>query len=197
MSGIRSRVARLTLLALAPSLIAPTLAAGPAQAAGSQVKSPTWDCPFGGPRPPLDPNSLYYVDIYSLVSSTQTFLVADSRIVINTLDTAASATFTSSQSRTFTLQFTFGTANRVSEMLTLNFGATVVFSQSTSIGVTASAMVAPHSSLLGEYGVAGFDVAYDVNRYQVSANVFCKKISTTRGTASTPTTAEGWRIRTV
>jgi hypothetical protein len=197
MSGIRSRVARLTLVALAAGLIAPTLGGGPAQAGGRQVKSPTWNCPFGGPRPPLDPNSLYYVDIYSLVSSTQTFLVADSRIVINTLDTAASATFTSSQSRTFTLQFTVGTAARVSEMLTLNFGTTVVFSLSTSIGVSASATVAPHSSLLGEYGVAGFDVTYDVNRYQVTANVFCKKISTTRGTASTPTTTEGWRIRTV
>jgi hypothetical protein len=197
MSGIRSRVASLTLVTLAAGLIAPTLGAGPAQAGARQVTSPTWDCPFGGPRPPLDPNSLYYVDIYSLVSSTQTFLVADSRIVINTLDTAANATFTSSQSRTFTLQFTVGTAARVSEMLTLNFGTTVVVSQSTSIGVNASATVPPHSSLLGEYGVAGFNVTYDVNRYQVTANVFCKKISTTRGTASAPTTVEGWRIRTV
>jgi hypothetical protein len=197
MLRIRSRVASLALVALAAGLIAPPLGAGPAQAGGSQVSSVTWDCPFGGPRPPIDPNSLYYVDIYTLVSSTQTFLVADSRIVVNTLDTAASATFTSSQSRTFTIQFTVGTAARVSEMLTVNLSATVVSSQTTSIGVNATATVPPHSSLLGEYGVVGFDVTYDVNRYQVSANVFCKKISTTRGTASAPTTTEGWRIRTV
>jgi hypothetical protein len=197
MLRIRSRVASLALMALAAGLIAPPLGAGPAEAAGAQTDSLTWDCPFGGPHVPLDPNSLYYVDIYSLVSSTQTFLVADSRIVINTLDTAASATFTSSQSTTFTLQFTVGTATRVSELLTVNVSAAIVVSRTTAIGVNATATVPPHSSLLGEYGVAGFDAVYDINRYQVTANVFCKKISTTRGTATAPTTTEGWRIRTV
>jgi hypothetical protein len=60
---VDSRVARLVVVALAFGLGAPLVGTGPAAAAstgGGSVDSVGWNCPFGGPTLPLDPNSHYF-----------------------------------------------------------------------------------------------------------------------------------------
>jgi hypothetical protein len=191
---LRRLCSRAAVFTLVAGLAASLLVTAPVSASTS---SPFWNCPFGGPQPPLDPSSIYYVDVYTLVSATPTFLVADSRIVVNTLDTPISATFTSSQSRTFTITASIGSTIRLGETLTATIGSSITLSKTTQVGVSTTATVAPRSSLLGEYGAAGFNVVYDINVYKVTARVFCSLDRSTRGTGTAPTTTEGWRVRTV
>ena len=140
---------------------------------------------------------------YTVVSSTRTFDVADSRIVYNDTDTTASGSFTATQSRTFAFTFTFGVQGPLVGKINASLGLSISLSYTTAIGVTATAPVPPHGAVIGEYGVQAFDIVYHAQLFRmlidersgtqqrrcVSYQVIANQ------TAHAPTSLEGWRVR--
>lgn len=133
---------------------------------------------------------------YDVVSSTPTFYVSDARVVDNSLDTPITATFTSAQSRTYTVTVTVGTSTQLVKKLQTNVSVSIVESRSTSIGVNATATVAAHSRVIGNYGVEGFDIVYDAQSVwkRADSTGICIDQGTQRASTSAPTYVEGWRI---
>jgi hypothetical protein len=139
----------------------------------------------------------------TLVSAAPTFLVADARSVQNDLDTPVSVTFTSQQSLTTSVTTNVGTSASLFDFLTVNVSTSIVQSRTTSIGVSTTATVAPHTRLLGQYGVEAFNVVYDVQTLRLitpaatappSTNTGCQDRGTQRLATTAPTVVEGWRL---
>jgi hypothetical protein len=136
-----------------------------------------------------------------VISATSTFYVADSRIVVNDTDNDASATFTSQQSRTYSIGTT-GTAgfSGLLGFLQASVSSTVTQSTTSSLGVSTTATVPAHSSLIGDYGVQAYDVTfmgYEVIRRSIGG---CWVHKNTMGHETeytpAPTYIQGWRLRT-
>lgn len=146
----------------------------------------------------------------NLVSSSPAFLVSDGRSVQNDLNTPISATFTSQVSKTHSITVTVGTSADLRDWLQLNVSTQIVSSRTTAIGVSATTEVPPHSRVLGEYGLEGFDVTYDVQTLFATkfgygsetippspsggGVVQCQDDGTQRVTTEAPTFIEGWRF---
>jgi hypothetical protein len=136
----------------------------------------------------------------SIVSVNSTFEVADSRIVVNDLDTSAMATFTSQVSRTFTIAVTSGASfNNLFGFLNLNVSNTITSSTTTQLGVSTTTTVPAHSAVIGDYGVEAFDVTfmgYEVNRRSIGG-CWVKESSMGHEVEYTPapTYIQGWRLR--
>lgn len=136
----------------------------------------------------------------SVVSASQTFYVADSRIVVNDLDTPVTATFTSQQSRTFSIGATSGVSfSNLGGFLGINISSTITSSTTTAIGVSTTGTVPPHSAVIGDYGVQAYDVTfmgYVVNRRSIGG---CWVHEDTMGHeveyTPAPTYIQGWRLR--
>jgi hypothetical protein len=185
---------RIGVLAAMFALLAP-LAIGHSPGAAQAVG--LWNCPFGGPSVPIDPNYVAYVKLFSLASSTPKFDVADTRIVINDTDNPATGTFTAQRSRTFTLTVTAGaSASDLLGFLQVNVSASIQLQVSTSTTVATTGQVPPHSQLIGEYGIQAFDVVFNITTYQILAHVSCRAIGVQQSTAYAPTNNQGWRLRT-
>lgn len=137
----------------------------------------------------------------SIVSSSTTFDVADSRIVDNQLDSPVTATFTSQQSRTFSIAVQSGvTFTGLLGFLNANISATITQSTTTQLGVSTTATVPAHSSVIGDYGVEAYNVTfmgYEVIRRSIGG---CWVHKNTMGHeveyTPAPTYIEGWRLRT-
>jgi hypothetical protein len=138
-----------------------------------------------------------YVEQYSLVASTPTFNVADTRIVINDTDDPATATFTAQRSRTFSLTVGAGaSASGLLDFLQVSVSTSIVMSVTTATSVSTTGQVPPHSQLIGEYGVQAFTVTYDITTYRIVARMACEPYSVQRNTTNAPTNIQGWRLRT-
>lgn len=136
-----------------------------------------------------------------VVSSTQTFTVADSRIVDNTLPYDVSATFTSQQSRTVEIGVTGGVSfSGLFGFLSANVSSTITQSTTTSLGVSTTVNVPANSRVIGDYGVETYDVTfmgYEVIRRSIGG---CWVHKNTMGHeveyTPAPTYIQGWRMRT-
>lgn len=192
----RTRFWVLMILSLLASALSTPLTPGTAHA------NMFWQCPFPAPYIPMVfPVGLSWTETrYSLVSATPTFDVSESKVVINATDSTITGTFTSQRSVTFTLQVTVGAAIPVRDFLTVNLSSTIVLSNTTATGVSASGPVPPGGRLIGEYGVEAFDVTYDLTTYRVRVVLpmvpACEVASVQRGSTNAPTSIEGWRLRT-
>jgi hypothetical protein len=145
-----------------------------------------------GPSASMEPHSVRDV--------RTTFLSSESRVVVNDLDSPATATFTSTVSQTFSLSASGGVSlTKLLPFLTLNVSASITSSTTTTIGVGASAPVPPHSSVVGEYGVLAYDVTYDVYLVNRRADQICYvsggTVGSTVWTVTAPTNLQGWRVR--
>jgi hypothetical protein len=136
----------------------------------------------------------------SVVSASSTFQVADSRVVVNDLDTPVTATFTSQVSRTFTIAVTSGVSfNNLAGFLNINVSSTITSSTTTQIGVSTTATVPAHGSVIGDYGVEAYDVTF--NGYVVIRRSIggCWVNANTMGHSTeftpAPTYIQGWRLR--
>lgn len=143
--------------------------------------------------------AIYTGFVYSVNSATPTFLASDARQVSNGLSTPITVTLTSQVSQTYQITTTTGYANELTDTLTVNVSTAIVASRTTAIGVNVQATVPPLSSILGEYGLHGYNVNYDVTPYISTGQDFprnvCSRQDTQRGlTATAPTHVEGWRI---
>jgi len=135
-----------------------------------------------------------------VISANETFRVTESRIVVNDLDAPATATFSSQESHTFSVGATSGfTFNNLAGFLNINVSSTITSSTTTQIGVTASTTVAPHSAVIGDYGVNVYDVTfmgYLINRRSIGG---CWVHESTMGHEEqftpAPTFIQGWRLR--
>jgi len=142
----------------------------------------------------------YHSYTFTLVAASPTFNVSDSRVAINDLDTPISVTFTSSQSRTFTISATASMTAKLAEWLSLTVSGTITRSRTTQIGVSVTASVAPHTTIQGDYGVQAYNAIYQVHTDEmlIWSNPFhltCSDLGTAQQSVNAPTTVEGWRVR--
>ncbi|MFS8198234.1 hypothetical protein ACLVWQ_06060 [Streptomyces sp. CWNU-52B] len=135
---------------------------------------------------------------YVVNSVTPDFLVSEQRVVNNGTSSPISATFTSSQSKTFTLTVSTGANVSFFNFLTANVSASITTSTTTTTGVSATAPVPAFGRVVGQYGVEAFHVAYTMNFYHDYGNnppgPLCSLESSTQGTSVAPTTNTGWRV---
>ncbi|GAA1034898.1 hypothetical protein GCM10009557_40950 [Virgisporangium ochraceum] len=193
--GVGRRLGWLGLVAvLVANLLTVALGGAPASAAGVACPDVQWT--HVGGRPPN-----WRGHVYTLHAVTPTFNVSDARTVINGLDTPASATFTSQQSRTYELSVTAGFSASFFGFLTANVSATIVQSRTTSIGVSATATVPAHGRVDGQYGIEAYNITYTAHQYRfIGSNLpppgkkSCIDEGVKSGTTNAPTTVEGWRL---
>jgi hypothetical protein len=162
----------------------------------ASASPPQVPCPASVAQPL--PSGIYipppqYFRQYTLVSATPTFNASDGRFVDNGLDQTIPATFTSSQSRTFSIVVSVGVDREVGDFLKVNVSSQITQSRTTAIGVNVTVNVPPRSTVLGEYGIRAFDVVYDVHTIKKYIGR-CYDEGTQRGSTNAPTIAEGWRF---
>ncbi|MFE6281116.1 hypothetical protein [Streptomyces sp. NPDC057877] len=141
--------------------------------------------------------SYWGADEYVVNSSQPTFLVAEERSVSNHTDSVATATFTSSVSRTYGLTFTVGVSSTLFQKLTTSVSASITTSTTTTTGVSASAPVPAHGRVIGQYGVEAYSVNYTLNSYTSYSDLpggNCSLSQSTQGTSVAPTVYTGWRV---
>ncbi|KAA0942569.1 hypothetical protein [Streptomyces apricus] len=141
--------------------------------------------------------SYWAAEEYVVNSSQPTFLVAEERSVSNNTDTVATATFTSSVSRTYSLTVTVGVSLTLFEKLTTSVSASITTSTTTTTGVSAGASVPAHGRVVGQYGVEAYNVNYSVNTYESYSSTpgeNCSRTSSSQGTTVAPTVYTGWRV---
>jgi len=133
---------------------------------------------------------------YTILAATPTFYASDGRVVENNLDSPISATFTSSQSQTYTVTVNVGFTSQLVQNLQTSVSTSITSSRTTAIGVNAAVTVPPHSRVLGLYGVEAYDVTYDAHRVWRHAgnSSVCFDQGIRRGSTPAPTIVEGWRF---
>jgi hypothetical protein len=177
-----------------------TMVLGPGAAHADGIACPNIaraDWTLSGGRPPR-----WIGYAYTLRTVTPTFNVSDARTVSNQLDTPATATFTSQQSRTYSISVTAGTSASLWGFLTANVSTTIVQSRTTTLGVTATVTVPPHGQVNGLYGVDAYSITYDAHRYlHIGSSApkpgdrSCADEGMVYGqTTNAPTYLEGWRL---
>jgi hypothetical protein len=150
---------------------------------------------------PVQPGSISLIGYrdYQLVSATPTFDVVESRTAQNDLDAPISATFTSSLSRTVTMTVTIGVTAKFNDFVSSTVTTSVTVSRTSMIGVSTTAPVPPHSRVIAEYGIAGYDVVFTGQRFNGvgigNVPILCVAGAREQGTGHAPTTSEGWRVR--
>lgn len=196
-TGICRRLAALTLSGVVATTALVAVAPSPAQAAPPCLPTSDWVLLYAN-----QDTWVYEAYEFHFLQANSTFNVSDTRIAWNTLDTPASTTFTSSQSRTFTLGVSGSMAIKLGPWLTVNLGGSVTTSWTTSIGVSITATVPPHSTVRGEYGVKAWNVWLAVTTYRMERPAFggppgpiwCYSLGTHTPVINVPTVEEGWRI---
>ena len=145
-------------------------------------------------------HSVYEYYIYTLVSSTPTFNVADTRIATNNLNEPISVTFTSQQSATYTVSVTASMGASLFGFLSANVSVNVQRSHTTSVGVSTTASVPAHRTARGDYGVHAYTVVTDVRVIQrtlywngIGPPELCGDYYARRND-NVPTALEGWQV---
>ncbi|WP_133116309.1 hypothetical protein [Amycolatopsis antarctica] len=211
-NGHRTRggtLRRLGALALATAAtFAGTAVAGAGTANADTINC--WDAPGEWTPDPANPtwgwgNYRWYQYEFSNPVVTPAFNVSDTRIVTNQLGEPVTATFTSQQSQTFSIDVGATMTAKLTEFLTASVSSSITRSRTTSIGVATTAPVPARTTVKGEYGVEAFDVTYDVKTYQRGQypGLFggiterCHDDGPDTRTTNAPTVNEGWRISAV
>ncbi|MGA5506102.1 hypothetical protein [Streptomyces umbrinus] len=188
----RSRTATGAVLAALVSTL--TMGTSAAQAADTSCPSGLNWVYYSWPEWGL---SYWAAEEYVVNSSQPTFLVAEERSVSNHTDTVATATFTSSVSKTYSLTVTVGVSLTLFQKLTTSVSASITTSTTTTTGVSASATVPAHGRVIGQYGVEAYNVNYSVNTYESYSSTpgeNCSRTSSSQGTTVAPTVYTGWRV---
>lgn len=132
---------------------------------------------------------------YELLSVTPVFNVADTRYAQNNLDDPISVTFTSQQSRTYSISVTGSMGASLFGFLTANVSSSIQQSRTTALGVSVTATVPAHSARKGEYGVQAYDVVYRYTTIVHRAfSQTCFRTDPVVNQVNAPTNLEGWRI---
>lgn len=142
--------------------------------------------------------SIYEHYIYSLVSSTPTFNIADTRVATNNLTQPIQVTFSSQQSKTYSVSVTATMGTSFFDFLSASVSVNVTQSRTTAVGVSTTANVPPGRTARGDYGVHAFNVVADVRVIQrtmfwSSGREACGDYYQHRND-NVPTTLEGWRV---
>ncbi|MDG4829467.1 hypothetical protein O7627_09150 [Solwaraspora sp. WMMD1047] len=138
---------------------------------------------------------VYQGHLFTVTSANRTFIASDGRTVDNGLSSPITATFTSQQSRTYTVITKVGTSAELTSKLQATVSVDIQYSRTTAIGVNAQVTVPAYSRVLGLYGVEVYDVAYTAQRVWMNlARSKCWDRGTQSDTTSAPTLVEGWRF---
>lgn len=135
-----------------------------------------------------------------VISANETFQTTESRIAVNDLDYSITVTFSSQESHTFTIAVQSGVSfSNLFGFLNANISTTITSSTTTQIGVSTTATVPAHSSVIGDFGVNVYDVTfmgYVVYRRSIGG---CWVNESTMGHdvqyTPAPTYIQGWRLR--
>jgi hypothetical protein len=135
-----------------------------------------------------------------VISANETFQTTESRIAVNDLDYSITVTFSSQETHTFTIAVTSGVSfSNLLGFLNANVSTTITSTTTTQIGVSTTATVPAHSSVIGDYGVNVYDVTfmgYVVMRRSIGG-CWVKKSTMGHDEQYTPapTYIQGWRLR--
>lgn len=139
---------------------------------------------------------------YTLYSATPTFNVSDSRIAQNNTAQEVNTTFTSSQSKTFTLSVSASVSASFLKFLSASVSATITNSRTTQIGVSVTTPVPAGKTVQGDYGVQAYNINAAGVKYTriwpkgaVGANSYqCQKEDISLNNVNAPTNIEGWKV---
>ena len=201
----RRSMGRVGLVALAATLTALGLAST-AHADTSDGTCPssgvTWSLSILNPN---DPSSFIWVGEQDLVTSaTPTFFVSETHEVQNGTNETATGSFTSTVSKTFSYTVSGSVSATFFKLVTASVSASITQSTTTTTGVTATAPIPPGGTLIGQYGVAGYQITVTSTQYYsfgdynspTAPDAFCTWDGNPPSTTSiqAPTTSTGWRI---
>jgi hypothetical protein len=137
---------------------------------------------------------------FGFIWSEPTFNISDTRIAVNNLDTPASATFTSQKSKTWTITVKADAQKKFGELLQITVTTMYAWSQTTQVNVAVTAMVPPHSTVRGDYGVSAFNVTtwdhvvqWRRSHFRGAISDYCAEGSG-QVTRNVPTRSEGWQL---
>lgn len=129
--------------------------------------------------------------------STPTFNVAAQTFVDNGTGQPIMGTFSTTQSRTFTISESVSTGVSVSfmqNMFSTTVSQSVTSSITTSTTITASGPVPPFSRVNADFGVDAYNVLYDVAFWQWDQNTCWYHGTRSNVTANVPTNSQGWHL---
>ncbi|HEV8556455.1 MAG TPA: hypothetical protein VGR06_08680 [Actinophytocola sp.] len=136
-----------------------------------------------------------------VLQRTPTFNPAARTFVDNRTDQPVMATFSltdsATQSRTFTIsesQTTGITGSFINTSFNRTVSTSTTDSITTSISITGSQVVPPHSRVNADFGVDAFNVTYNVAFWQRSDHECWYHGSHDNVVANVPTTSQGWRF---
>lgn len=141
---------------------------------------------------------------FTTQSVTPQFFVSDGRLLDNNTDQPVNYTISSSVSRTYQVTASVGVTANVASYLSSTVSANIQQSRTTSIGVSLTTTVPPHTRLIAEYGVEGYNVSYGIEAWH-SAHMWnappapgdrCEEWGWYPQNTIAPTNIEGWRLRT-
>jgi hypothetical protein len=130
-------------------------------------------------------------------SATPTFNVAASTFVDNGTNDTQMGTFSTTQSRTFSISESVSTGVTNTFMQTTfsqTVSTTVTAAITTSTTITAGGPVPPHSRVNADFGVDAYIVNYDVAFWQYDQNTCWWHGTRTNVTANVPTSSQGWHL---
>ncbi len=190
----RMRLATLTALVTGVGVVAVPGAAH-AENFGPRIPCPT-DPNIVWTKRIAQPHIVVYEGyIYAVSTATRIFSVSDGRVVDNTLDSPIEATFTSQQSRTYTITVTEGSTSQLVNDLQRTVSVSIVASRTTSIGINATVTVPAHTRVVGEYGLEAYDISYTAQRvWMLLSKTKCYHQGTAGANTIAPTVLEGWRF---
>jgi hypothetical protein len=135
--------------------------------------------------------------VFWIRSSTLTFNPAAGAFVDNGTDQTIMGTFSTTQSKTFTISETV-TTGVSSSLLGTTFSSsisnTITSSITTSTTITASGPVPPHSRVNGDFGVDAYNAIYDVDFWQLDQGTCWYHGAHRNVGANLPTTRQGWHL---
>lgn len=148
--------------------------------------------------------------VFTVRSATSTFDVAYGRFVQNPTPVEIDGQWNATEARTVAITMFFSQSVTLTSTIVEGFGAAVtvttgiqvVQSRTTKVGVGAVAKVPPNRTMLGEYGLQGLDVVFDMQRVSMlrDAPQTCYlwlDSTIANNTAHVPTINEGWRFTLV
>jgi hypothetical protein len=176
----RRRRLRLGLAAVLAGLLAGSLAV--VAPAGAHPHDEERPLEFGNRRhnhciPPsnihnhaLDPGSADWLWGYEYVSANQRFIKSEGRSVANNTDVSQTVTFSSQTAQTHTVTTTHTETAKITKAFkiltveaTFQLSRAVTDTTTTTIGISTTVVVPPHTRVQADYGVYVYDVAFWFN----------------------------------
>jgi hypothetical protein len=152
---------------------------------------------------PFDPTSFIWEGEQDLVTTvTPTFFVAESHEVQNGTAATAMGSFTSTVSKTFSYTVGGSVSGSFFSLVSASVSTSITQSTTTTTGVTASAPIPPGGSLIGQFGVAGYEIDVTANGYlsvgdygsPTGPMASCYFSGATTSSIQAPTSYTGWRL---